>query len=82
MKFHSKKDPQQSIAILFKYWDKFHSEFLFLHKINLAESLSKKLEYDSHFVINHLSEFYLCIPEPLKIQAENQGSLFSENQEK
>ncbi|CAG8818620.1 14370_t:CDS:2, partial [Gigaspora rosea] len=46
------------------------------------ESLPKQLEYDSRLVINRLGEFYLCIPEPLKIQAENQGPLFSENQEK
>ncbi|CAG8847932.1 2302_t:CDS:2, partial [Racocetra persica] len=33
-----------------------------------------------NLIINHLGEFYLCIPEPLKIQAENQDPLFSENQ--
>ncbi|CAG8821685.1 6981_t:CDS:2, partial [Racocetra persica] len=33
-------------------------------------------------VINCLGEFYLCIPEPLEIWAENQDPLFSENQEK
>ncbi|CAG8619909.1 14009_t:CDS:2 [Gigaspora margarita] len=71
MKFRSKKDPQQSIAILSKHWGKSH-----------AESLPKQLDYDSRLVINRLDEFYLCIPEPLKIRAENQGPLFSENQEK
>ncbi|CAG8538865.1 19350_t:CDS:2, partial [Racocetra persica] len=71
MKFHSKKDQQQSITILSKHWSKSH-----------AKSLSKQLEYDSRLVINRLSKFYLCIPELLKIRAENQGPLFSENQEK
>ncbi|CAG8835372.1 22423_t:CDS:2, partial [Racocetra persica] len=82
MKFRSKKDSQQSIAILFKYWGKSRSKFSFLHKMNLAESLLKQLEYDSCLVINCLGEFYLCIPKPLKIWAENQGPLFSENQKK
>ncbi|CAG8829059.1 6992_t:CDS:2, partial [Racocetra persica] len=45
-------------------------------------SLPKQLEYDSCLVINRLGEFYLCISEPLKIRTENQGPLFSENQEK
>ncbi|CAG8829974.1 17221_t:CDS:2, partial [Racocetra persica] len=39
MKFCSKKDPQQSIAILFKHWGKSCGEFSFLHKMNSAESL-------------------------------------------
>ncbi|KAF0374327.1 recf/recn/smc domain containing protein [Gigaspora margarita] len=80
--FHSKKDPQQSIAILSKHWGKSCGEYLFLHKMNSAESLPKQLEYDSCLVINRLGEFYLCIPEPLEIRAENQGPLFSENQKK
>ncbi|CAG8554182.1 6504_t:CDS:2 [Racocetra persica] len=82
MKFHSKKDSQQSIAILSKHWGKSRGEFSFLYKINSAESLPKQLEYDSCLVINRLGKFYLCISEPLKIRAENQGPLFSENQEK
>ncbi|CAG8823593.1 5914_t:CDS:2, partial [Racocetra persica] len=82
LNFCSKKDPQQSIAILSKYWGKSHGEFLFLHKMNSAKFLPKQLEYNSHLVINRLGEFYLCIPEPLKIRAENQGPLLSENQEK
>ncbi|KAF0409670.1 recf/recn/smc domain containing protein [Gigaspora margarita] len=82
MKFRSKKDPQQSIAILSKHWGKSHGEYSFLHKINSAESLPKQLEYTSHLVINRRGEFYLCIPEPLEIWAEKQGPLFSENQEK
>ncbi|CAG8720252.1 39600_t:CDS:2, partial [Gigaspora margarita] len=30
----------------------------------------------NHLVINHLGEFYLCMPEPLEIWAEKQGPLF------
>ncbi|KAF0367637.1 recf/recn/smc domain containing protein [Gigaspora margarita] len=80
MKFHSKKDPQQSIAILSKYWDKSHSAFSLLHKIKLAESLPKQLGHDSCLVINCLGEFYFCISESLEKWAKNQGSLFLENQ--
>ncbi|CAG8703828.1 11196_t:CDS:2 [Gigaspora margarita] len=85
MKFCSKKDSQQSIAILSKHWGRSgrsRGEFLFLHKMNSAESLPKQLGYDSHLVMNRLGEFYLCIPELLKIRAKNQGPLFLENQEK
>ncbi|CAG8533875.1 43634_t:CDS:2 [Gigaspora margarita] len=78
----SKQDPQQLIAILFKNWYKSCSERLFLHKIKSAKSLSKQLGYNSHLVINCLGEFYLCMPKPLEKWAENQGTLFSENQEK
>ncbi|CAG8757958.1 4627_t:CDS:2, partial [Racocetra persica] len=81
-KFCSTKDPQQSIAILSKHWGKSSGEFSFLHKMHLAESLPKKLDYNSCLVINRFGEFYFCIPEPLEIRAENQGPLFSENQEK
>ncbi|CAG8510202.1 uncharacterized protein OCT59_004200 [Rhizophagus irregularis] len=35
--------------------------------------ISHTLGYDSHLVMNRLSEFYLCIPRPLELQTENQG---------
>ncbi|GBB95212.1 hypothetical protein RclHR1_00250010 [Rhizophagus clarus] len=76
MKFRSKKDPHQSIVIHSKHWGKSRSEYLFLPKMKLAEPLPNKLEYDSHLVVNQLGEFYLCIPRPLEIRAENQGPMF------
>lgn len=82
MKHRSKKDPQQSIAILSKHWSKSRGEYAFLHHIKSAESLPKQLEYDSRLVVNRLGEFYICIPQPLNIRTESQGSLFSEVQEK
>ncbi|KAF0484803.1 recf/recn/smc domain containing protein [Gigaspora margarita] len=82
IKFHSKKDPRQLIALLFKNWYKSCSAFSFLHKMKSAESLLKQLGYNSWLVINWFGKFYLCMPEPLEKWAENQGSLFSENQEK
>ena len=71
MKFRSKKDPHQSIVIHSKHWGKSHGEFSFLSKMKLAEPLPNKLEYDSCLVVNQLGEFYLCIPRPLEIRAEN-----------
>ncbi|CAG8440913.1 1063_t:CDS:2 [Ambispora gerdemannii] len=47
MKFCFKKDSRQSIAILFKCWDKSRGEYAFLHKIKSAEPLPNQLEYDS-----------------------------------
>ena len=76
MKFHSKKDPQQSIAILSKHWGRLRDEYSFLYKIKSLESLSEKLKHDSRFVLNQLGEYYLCIPRPLEIRAENQGPIF------
>ena len=76
MKFRSNKDPQQSIAILSKHWGKSRGEYSFLHKIKSSEPLPEKLEHDSRLVLNRLGEFYLCVPRPLEIRAENQGPIF------
>ena len=75
MKFRSKKDPQQSIAILSKHWGRSRGEYSFLSKMKSAEPLPSKLEYDSRLVMNRLGEYYLCIPKPLEIRAENQGPI-------
>ena len=75
MKLRSKKDPQQSITILSKHWGKSRGEYSFLSKIKSAEPLPNKLEYDSRLVMNRLGEYYLCIPRPLEIRAENQGPI-------
>ena len=76
MKFRSKKDSQQSIAILSKHWGRLRGEYSFLHKIKSSEPLPEKLKYDSRLVLNRLGEYYLCIPRPLEIRAENQGPIF------
>ena len=44
-----------------------------------AENLPAELHYDARLVMNRLGEFYLCIPQPLKIWAENQGPTQSED---
>ena len=76
MKFRSKKDSQQSIAILSKHWGRLRGEYSFLHKIKSSEPLPEKLKYDSRLVLNRLGEYYLCISRPLEIRAENQGPIF------
>ena len=43
MKFRSKKDPQQSIAILSKHWGKSRGEYSFLHKIKSSNLFQKNL---------------------------------------
>jgi len=73
MKFRSKKDSQQSITILSKHWGKSRGEYSFLPNIKSSEPLPRKLEYDSRLVMNRLGEYYLCIPRPLEIRAENQS---------
>jgi len=75
MKLRSKKDSQQSIAILSKHWGRSRGEFSFLSKIKSAEPLPDKLEYDSRLVMNRLGEYYFCIPGPLEIRAESQGPI-------
>ena len=54
MKFRSKKDSQQSITILSKHWGKSRGEYSFLPNIKSSEPLPRKLEYDSHLVVNRL----------------------------
>ena len=78
MKYRSKKDRQQSIAMLSKHWGKSHGKFVFLTEMKAAEPLPTKLDYDSHIVMNRLGEFYICILKPLDMWAENQGPALSE----
>ena len=46
-----------------------------------AESLLTQLKYDSWLVMDHLGNFYLCIPMLLEVQTDNQGPMFSMAQE-
>ena len=47
IKFRSKKDRQQSIAILSKHWGKSRGVYTFLCKMKLAKNLSAELHYDA-----------------------------------
>ena len=57
-------------------------EFSFLKGIKSSEQISEKMEHDCHLTINRIGEFYLCIPKPLEIKADNQGPKFSVVEEK
>jgi len=81
MKFRSKKDPLQSIVIHSKHWGRTRGEFAFLPQMKAAEPLPAQLLYDSRLIVNRLGEFYLCIPMPLEVRAENQGPFFTDAQE-
>jgi Helix-turn-helix domain len=75
MKFRSLKDRQQSIVIHSKHWRKTRGEFSFFANMKAAEPLPSELDYDSRIVMNRLGEFFICIPKPLDVRAENQGPL-------
>src|SRR5207248_10804709 len=82
LKFRSKKDRLQSIVIPSRDWGRKSGEFSFLMGIKSSERIPEKMEYDCRLTINRLGEFYLCIPKPLEIKADNQGPKFSVVEEK
>src|SRR5437764_5078234 len=82
LKFRSKKDRLQSIVIPSNDWGRKRGEFSFLMGIKSSEQIPEKMEYDCRLTINRLGEFYLCIPRPLEIKADNQGPKFSVVEEK
>lgn len=55
--------------------------FAFLPMMKAAEPLPTQLKYDSQLVMDHLGNFYLCIPMPLEVRTDNQGPMFSMAQE-
>lgn len=76
IKFKSKKQSSDSIAILSKHWRKagvFFPTFFGKDPIHSSELLPDKLEYDSRLQRTRMGEFYLCIPKPLEIRDENQA---------
>src|SRR6185369_8669496 len=76
LKFRSKKDKSQSIVILSRDWGRKSGEFFFLKGIKSSEEIPE-IKYDCRLTVNRLGEFYLCIPKPLEIRADNQGPKFS-----
>ena len=76
LKFRSKKDKSQSIVILSRDWERKRGEFSFLKGIKSSEEIPE-IKYICRLTINRLGEFYLCIPKPLEIRADNQGPEFS-----
>ena len=76
LKFRSKKDKPQSIVILSRDWERKNDEFSFLKGIKSSEEIPE-IKYDCRLTVNRLGEFYLCIPKPQEIRADNQGPKFS-----
>ena len=68
MKLCSKKDPQQ-------YLLNTGARLVVNIHCFLKSSQQNLFEYDSCLVMNRLGEYYLCIPRPLEIRAENQGPI-------
>src|SRR5437016_9403055 len=58
------------------------ANFLSSMGIKSSEQIPEKMEYDCRLTINRLGEFYLCIPRPLEIKADNQDPKFSVVEEK
>lgn len=67
MKFRSKRDKTQSIAILKKHWGNKSGFWAFLPKIKAAESIPKDLHCDSRLLLDDLKRWWLCLPEPLTV---------------
>lgn len=72
MKYKTKKDPTQSIAILNKHYGKPKRVYSFLANIKSAERLPSTLDYDSRLIMNRLGHYYFCIPKPLQPKLDNQ----------
>jgi putative transposase len=75
IKYRSKKENQQSITMLSKHWCHSTGVYSFVREMKAAETLPQVLQYDSRIVLTRLGEYYLCIPEPLHVKAENQGPI-------
>jgi len=80
IKFRSKKDKQQSVAVLNKHWLKKKEVFSFLRTIKSAESLPYDLVYDSRLIKPRTGHYYLCVPKPLGARSESQAPVFNETQ--
>ena len=80
LKFRSRKDASQGIAVLSKHWGRKRGVYAGVFNnqaMKSAERLPDKLEYDSRLVVNKLGEWYLCVPLPLSV-SENQAPIDEE----
>lgn len=77
IRFKKKKSEHDSIVILSKHWKRagiFHPTEWGKEPLKSSQPLPDKLPYDSRLQKTRLGEFYLCIPQPLVIRPDNQGS--------
>jgi putative transposase len=76
MRYRSRKDPQQSLLVRSRDWVRTRGAYVsvFGSKVlRSAEPLPSTLEYDSRLVKDRLGRFWLCIPQPLEVQAKTKG---------
>jgi putative transposase len=69
LKFRSRKDDQQSIAVLKKHWchtKGVYSSVFGRGKLMSPETLPDKLAFDSRLIKTRLGHWYLCLPLELK----------------
>ena len=64
MKFRSKWDAVQSIAVLKKHWGHKTGVWSFLPKVKASEKLPDALPCDSRLLIDGLNRWWMCIPSP------------------
>ena len=77
MQFKSKKDKNDSISVLSKKWNKknnFYSDIFNVSKISSSEKIPDKLDYTCRLKRTPTNKYFLCIPEPLKMESDNQAS--------
>ena len=82
MKFRSKKDPQQSIYIPARHWNRAKGEYasvLRADKLKSESPLPELLEHDSRITRTRLGHWYICIPISLEVKGENQAPLSSKH---
>jgi putative transposase len=84
MRFRSKKQPRQTLAVLAKHWGHKRGEYAQVFGANVlraAEPLPETLAYDSRLQLTKLGEFYFCIPMPLAVRHESQVPATSNDNE-
>jgi len=82
IKFRSKKDIQQSVAVLNKHWLKKKGVFSFLRAIKSTKALPYDLvyDYDSRLIKTRTGHYCLCVTKPLETRTESQAPVFNETQ--
>ena len=83
MKFRSKKNETESIAIEGRVWknNTFYPTFFGKHKLKASEVLPDTINYDFRISRNRLGEFFICIPLPLEVRSENQAPAIPKSEE-
>lgn len=76
LKFRSRKDHTQSLAVLSKHWGRCRGVYADVWGSSVmksAEPLPESLAYDSRMTVDRLGRWFLCLPLPLSLKSENQA---------